>query len=439
METSTLITVIYFFVNIVLLLILSFYIMKTGEHSDLKSFGKDTWAQRKIYAPIIIHFYDSATDIGVVYYWHGLMMDEQNGVYDYESVDMEIFFWCGVAFLLLYRVMLFGSLIWAVVVENASDVNWYDPILVLLEVYVFRTVYLSYRNAQGVIEENVKARKQRKQSAAPSESEAGATPTVTTDTETPEKEIDVHEIQKFVLLGESITESLPQIMLQSVFIIRSYNDENLRGDSIWLLLVSVFASLLSITDKFVKVEEDEYAQDRGRSPKCKDISNGLCCNVQTLGYALRVLFRMCHIGSNFTVYVLVWTVMGGAWLPIWCSALTIVYVLIMVIKEGCGDSLGIFMMAIISMGGIPASETTQLYAKWGMTMLGLVLVAVFAVISFECGICAESAQRRFDNEDETGVRNNRGSIFYAVGCAAQFMEIPLFFIMAKQGILKRRY
>ena len=69
-----------------------------------KAFIKDIWTQRKIYAPLIVHFYDTATDIGVIYYWYGLMVDEKNGVQDYDSLDMTIFFWCGISSLIFYRL-----------------------------------------------------------------------------------------------------------------------------------------------------------------------------------------------------------------------------------------------------------------------------------------------------------------------------------------------
>ena len=96
---------------------------------------------------MLVHFYDTATDLGVVYYWYTLMIDEQNGI-DYESIDAETFFWCGITFLLFYRVCLFVFLIATMhyagggARDYSGAVNWYDPLLVVVESYVFRTVYL---------------------------------------------------------------------------------------------------------------------------------------------------------------------------------------------------------------------------------------------------------------------------------------------------------
>eukprot|EP01083_Nonionella_stella_P207445 753590_1 len=65
--------------------------------------------------------------------------------------------------------------------------------------------------------------------------------------------IEPQEMQRILQFFEAVTESMPQIVLQSVFIIRSANDEELRknGSNIGLLLFSVLASLLSISNKYV--------------------------------------------------------------------------------------------------------------------------------------------------------------------------------------------
>ena len=448
METSTLITIIYFCVNILLLLILTIYIIRTGEHYEAKSLGKDVWSQRKIYLPLIVHFYDAATDLGVVYYFHGLYVHERDGVYDYESVDMAVFFWCGLAFLALYRVILFITTLYGYFMEEGF--NWYDPILVVLHLYVFRTVHESYNEAQETIKKNIKTREKNKQIRAKSVSqttssteapsnpdgEAGSTPTATTEAPIKEKlqkeeDIEADGWQASVLLIESVTESLPQIMLQSVFIIRSYNDPKLQDTNIWLLLLSVFASLLSISDKFVKFdgaqgafEDNEYT---GKSPKFESMSKGLCFNIPTMWYAIRVIWRICHIGSGFCIYVLVWTVMGGDFLPIWCCVVYLLFGIVVFMEMGVEWET--VLLPIANFAGILELKWPHLAVKWMTGLVGLVVIAVFASTHFECVICAEAAQRNFENEIETGETNHRIAIFFALGCGSFLMDIVLFFVM----------
>ena len=66
-------------------------------------------------------------------------------------------------------------------------------------------------------------------------------------------------LQKFFQLSEGCLESLPEAIMQSVYLIRSYNDPRLRGDdgsfTNYLIIISVLASILSIANKYVWIDE----------------------------------------------------------------------------------------------------------------------------------------------------------------------------------------
>eukprot|EP01083_Nonionella_stella_P084825 234882_1 len=118
---STTVSIIYFALNITLMFGLALYVYKSGNHQlKSKSYVKDVWSQRKIFLPLIIHFYDTATDIGVIYNW-GELMNQETGEIDYESVDMNTFFWCGVAFLIVFRV---GMLLYSIKEWWDGDGEW---------------------------------------------------------------------------------------------------------------------------------------------------------------------------------------------------------------------------------------------------------------------------------------------------------------------------
>ena len=59
---------------------------------------------REIYTAVIVHLYDQATDIAVMYQWYGLLKQEINGQ-NLEGVDMRSFFIPGLGFILLYRII----------------------------------------------------------------------------------------------------------------------------------------------------------------------------------------------------------------------------------------------------------------------------------------------------------------------------------------------
>ena len=64
--------------------------------------------------------------------------------------------------------------------------------------------------------------------------------------------------QKTVQLVEGVLESMPEVILQSVFIIRSANDEWLvqqEGTVFGLIILSIIASICSISNKYVWMDE----------------------------------------------------------------------------------------------------------------------------------------------------------------------------------------
>merc|ERR1712154_22400 len=115
--------------------------------------------------------------------------------------------------------------------------------------------------------------------------------------------------QKLVQLIESIFESLPQIVLQSVFLIKSQNDDKLKANSnIYLVAISLAASLFSIANKCIWMDKDcvvEEAQEAKLKTNMPFI-NGW--------YVLRVIWRFSFVTTRFLVFSLIWSVFGGAFL-----------------------------------------------------------------------------------------------------------------------------
>eukprot|EP00484_Ammonia_sp_Unknown_P007800 CAMPEP_0197081032 /NCGR_PEP_ID=MMETSP1384-20130603/214431_1 /TAXON_ID=29189 /ORGANISM="Ammonia sp." /LENGTH=451 /DNA_ID=CAMNT_0042519923 /DNA_START=17 /DNA_END=1369 /DNA_ORIENTATION=+ len=449
-STSTLISIVYFSANLLLLLALGYYVKRKGEYDTIRStaFFKDIWSQRKIYAPLIVHFYDTATDIGVVYYWYTLMKDEQAGR-NYVSVDMEVFFWCGVSFLLFYRLCTLIGVIFLVYVHEPNFV-WYDAVLALFDVYIFKTVYLSFKQAHDAMSKNAEIRKARAEQKKLEQQKQAVDPAHANETkqdpEAPQpppakataavgtvKEIEPDDLQKILQIAESITESMPQIMLQSVFVIRSYNDVLLRysdDNNLLLISLSILASLISIANKFVGFDRDEMAEEARRlEPKRR------CPRCINYWYILRIVWRVCDIASKFAVYVLVWVVLGGAWLGIWCAVAFMIWTALYKVGDvnlAFDGIRGAIFIAFVSMAGTLLYDIQDKFHvfKFVESVCGLCVIAVFATVDFECAICAESNQRQFDNDHD----NNRMLMFFVVGCVGAVVEAVLYIVLRMNGV-----
>eukprot|EP01083_Nonionella_stella_P269047 909984_1 len=107
------------------------------------------------------------------------------------------------------------------------------------------------------------------------------------------------------------------------------------------------------------------------------------------------------------IFVLVWTIMGGVWLPIWASIVWIYWMVLerLVMKE---KGINVMMWGLVDAVGVYLeSRETQTRSKVLFTckaiesVIGLSMITVFGVLSFHCGICAVPSTRQiFDNTND---------------------------------------
>ena len=188
-------------------------------------------------------------------------------------------------------------------------------------------------------------------------------------------------------------------MLQSVFIIRSVNDDRLaQNSSIQLVAASLFASLFSISNKYTWLDKyafEETAQDAKFRAKCPFV-NPWC--------ALRIIWRFSYVATRFCVLSLIWSVLGGAALGFflcvsffcWCIPFVIVEWIMdpredlnildcpLVFASSCGFGL-------CSLIATPAGEKYVYACTHGLEMtISLTLITIFAYMEFECNLCNNS-------------------------------------------------
>eukprot|EP01083_Nonionella_stella_P163284 536949_1 len=475
---STAVSIIYFTINIIFMSGLAHYVYKSGSHTlKSKSYLKDVWNQRKIYFPLIIHFYDTATDIGVIYNWAELMEKEADPDLDidYISLDMKSFFWCGITFLIVYRV---GILMQAIFQLYDGDGEWYYVLLVLLDLYIFVVVYESFNEANGVLTKNAQKRRrnaerkakerqeeiekrlkeEREKAAAAMQptnvDEGGQNPDVQpTVVESVEflkrrkaalefQEVEPGRAQMALQLLEAVTESMPQIVLQSVFLIRSGNHPGLGeegGSNVTLLLFSVMASLLSISNKFVWLDKHlDSVRDIAKSLKPRR-QFPLCVEYW---YIVRALWRLFHVFAKFAAFTLIWTVLGGAWLPMWVGICyicwTIIIVYIMKAKNP-GDHIctlilhaGFFgLMGLVAIVFASKKYVSHFKYKCIETTVAFTIIIFFATVKFECNICADPTTRMLFNND-----NYMILVYVVLGIAAHVMDIVLYLTLYFGNVLQ---
>ena len=136
---STIAAIVYYSLNVALILALSLYIHITEEHKDKKAFLYAVWCRRAIYGQILVHLYDTATDIGVLIEWGELAYDTN----DYKSIDMRVMFYTSIAFMIAYR---FFNTVAACFASSSDGSNpLIDAGLALCDFYIIKTVYESIK------------------------------------------------------------------------------------------------------------------------------------------------------------------------------------------------------------------------------------------------------------------------------------------------------
>eukprot|EP01083_Nonionella_stella_P086917 241643_1 len=241
--------------------------------NGMKELLKVVWTKRGIYAPILVHLYDTSTDIGVIVEWWILAKNPNNEIND--AINMTVIIWLSFGFLILYRLATIAMLIYArysveevgisskAKDDDEDDSLWIDVLLSLFDVYIIKAIYKSIKNE---------------------DSEAGPR-------------------QKLLQLLESIAESLPQMVLQSVFLIKT---RHIDTSSTAIVALSLAASLLSVTNKYVWFDADSvdpFAKTLDIKKEC-----GSCVNY---AYVVRIMWRFSLISLRFIIFSLVWCAIGG--------------------------------------------------------------------------------------------------------------------------------
>eukprot|EP01084_Bolivina_argentea_P076353 138372_1 len=358
MKWSTIATIVYFTSYFLLVILLSIFLCISGKYGSYSSLLKGVWDRKGIYGQIIIHLYDTATDLGVLIEWYLLMKREEDGC-NIESLDMSQLFWTAIAFLIVYRV--FSGCIGCV--GAFSDTGPIccpiDCCLGLIDMYVLKAVYLS-------IVWGYKAPSPR---------------------------------QKIVQLTEAVFESLPQIILQSIFITKTANDPYLQANNtLYLVGISLISSLFSIANKFTWVDGDAVVKDAKEAEfHCK-------CPCINIWYVIRILWRFSLIALRFCAVALIWPIVGGVMMAIYFPLSWFIWLIIMMIvikpelvySNGvCLDCLVVtiysMILATICMVSVPATHSWLAFVVNEVEMM--ILMAVLTLFAFNedviCAICSD--------------------------------------------------
>eukprot|EP01083_Nonionella_stella_P170556 580666_1 len=301
----------------------------------IKAWGKSLWHKKKIYGELLPHFFDQATDFGVVYefgqYYAEDQRDENSGKEVTRGVNTQYLFYISIAIIVVHRIVS------SVAVYNLTHKPKY-ALYQFLDVLMIRCVYTNYK----------------------------------LDTNQPSN------AQRYLQTMEAIFESAPQILISTAFLIKTK-----QGAISATVIVSLITSLFSLSRR-VSADDKVMLQDDWKEIKHRNADGKWKFPFVNWKYIVRVVFwRFLEISSRITLLVLTWVNLGGKAI-FFLLAIEFCYLSVLAWALGTIDIMGnlIYLMAANSKRKGYRWAVPMAWIFWGWRVLSgwalLISITVFA-------------------------------------------------------------
>ena len=265
----------------------SLYVLLKSSSSGCMERLKEIWSYKWIYISSLSTIYDQATDIGVTIYWYSLI-----GNNDIKHVDMMLLFVLSCIFLTISRLwnMYLGySFIKSIVL--GLFLGMFD---LLITTFVWRKI----TDNKDMFEEM-------------------------------DQDADEFSIILQLQVCEIFFETLPQILLQSLFLTRTFNNDVVYEDdfNIYLVWISLFISVVSATNKVshIAITGADNVLERDKSENKYNIRHK--CPIINIGVLSMKMFYISTIITRLFIYSLLWSVCGGMFVCLFVPSCCAVFVI----------------------------------------------------------------------------------------------------------------
>ena len=179
-----------------------------------KLYFNTVWKLRSVYGSLAVHAFDVLTDILVIANWWDYEKDK-----DVQDVDARTMAWCGITVLLFHKLI-------TVIAFWAKEANPYRCLLQLFDLLIFEEIFVSHKKILIQLSDD--------------------------DENNDNDSIETTSSFKFVRNLEAIFESIPQSILQLVFIMRTKWETEGEGIFLFISIASIIQSIISMTNSIIK-------------------------------------------------------------------------------------------------------------------------------------------------------------------------------------------
>merc|ERR1712228_395117 len=227
--------------------------------------GKMSWKMRCVYTSLAVHSFDVLTDILVIISWWNL---EKGADAEVDNIDSRLMALCAIIVLLFHKFV-------STIAFWIKEKNIYRCFLQLFDLLIFEEIYVSHKQ--------IVSQFQRVQN----QSEA----------------VDTSTSFKYIRSLEAVFESIPQSVLQMVFLLRTSGDYDDNPDLIIISYLSIFQSIVSMTNSIIN-NDNLYMN----APKFKKHKQKFPPTIPFLKHAI---CRLSEVFYRIIILSLFWTVCGG--------------------------------------------------------------------------------------------------------------------------------
>ena len=242
LETLSGPTLTLLYVGFYVILLIAVIINSYEKNLSFKNNMDTIWKMRSVYSTILVQIFDQASDIGVLLVWWEYTVDEQSHQIDVPHIDMQLLTYLSLASLVLSRVI--SAVVVMLTIEHQNCMFcMFDAILCLLELYTINQVLIIHST-----------HKSNKGNQA-----HGDNDNATRNTKSKNNQIEPTTEMQTVQWIESLFESFPQILLQLVFIIRTFDSEfETITENRLFFQFSLLWSMISTSGKFISMDKRDY-------------------------------------------------------------------------------------------------------------------------------------------------------------------------------------
>eukprot|EP01084_Bolivina_argentea_P105872 189607_1 len=319
METipwSVIIAIAYFIIYFTIFILTTYCAHIAKESEETTSFLQCIWLKRAIYMQTLMHLVDTASDLFVLLLWWFYSRSDDKIGNILNPLNITILFWISFGSIIVYRVI---SILVVIYIDKSNDATslaiCLDVILCLFDMYILKTSYLAIK-------------------------------------------VDCNEPmtkQKTIHLCEAVFESLPQFIIQSVFIIHAGN--NVFSSYFIIVCVSLLSSILNVTNKCVWLDMDGVVEEAKNANYCRQSP------FINKWYMLRIIWRVSHIVTNLTIVSLIWCVFTVKMLVIFLSISFVIWLIFIWWAS--------YQTRFIS--GICDMDIREMIIIWGLSVISMIV------------------------------------------------------------------